>query len=61
MNHTTILSIIKSFGFPITIRKMTAEAFVEMKAKEGNQKAAECLAVLGFYPETPAPQRGLVI
>jgi hypothetical protein len=39
---------IKRFGFPITIRKMTALEFVEMKAKEGNQKAAECLAVLGF-------------
>ncbi len=48
MNHTQMICEIKRFGFPITIRKMTALEFVEMKAKEGNQKAAECLAVLGF-------------
>ena len=46
MNHTTILSIIKSFGFPITIRKMTAEAFVEAKASTGDNRAIKCLQVL---------------
>lgn len=46
MNNTTILSIIKSFGFPITIRKMTTEAFVEMKAAAGDDRAIKCLQAL---------------
>ena len=48
MNHIQMICTIKRFGFPVDIRKMTALEFVEMKAKEGNQKAAECLAALGF-------------
>jgi hypothetical protein len=47
MNRTQMICTIKSFGFPVDIRKMTALEFVEMKAKEGNQKAIECLAALG--------------
>lgn len=46
MNHTTILSIIKFFGFPITIRKMSAEAFVESKATDGDDRAIKCLQAL---------------
>ena len=46
MKHTTILSIIKSFGFPITIRKMTAETFVESKAAAGDDRAIKCLQAL---------------
>lgn len=46
MNHTKILNIIKFFGFPITIRKMTAEAFVEMKAAAGDDRAIKCLQAI---------------
>ena len=46
MKHTTILSIIKSFGFPITIRKMSAQSFVESKATAGDDRAIKCLQAI---------------
>jgi hypothetical protein len=41
--HSQSLCIIKHFGFPITIRKMTAFEFVQKKAIAGDKKAIECL------------------
>jgi hypothetical protein len=49
MNHTKILSIIKSFGFPVLIRKMPAEAFVKEKASAGDDRAIKCLQALADY------------
>lgn len=48
MNHTKMLSIIKSFGFSVHIRKMPAETAVILKAAAGNERAIKCVEALSI-------------
>ena len=49
MNHTKMLSIVKSFGFSVNIRTMPAETAVNLKAAAGNERAIKCVKALADY------------